>query len=65
MSNQKWLKEIQDRIKKVPILSGHSNKLGRISWDDFVSIPAQLSKRPVDFFREEILTRTVLGIISS
>jgi len=59
--NQNWLKEIQDRVKKVPVSSGRSNKAGRISFDDLVFIPAQLSKTPVDYFKEEISAKTIIG----
>jgi glutamate synthase domain-containing protein 2 len=72
MINQDWLnpvrknfsngvKEIQNRVKKVPISSGRSNKLGRISWDDLVFVPAQLVKKPVDYFRKEIISKTIIG----
>jgi len=55
------VKEIQDRTKKVPISSGHSNKFGKISFDDLVFLPAQLNKRPVDYYREKIGSKTVVG----
>ncbi len=58
-----WLEDIRDRAsaKKAPVLSGRSNKMGRISFDDLVFVPAQLNKRPVDYFREKIESRTVIG----
>ena len=56
-----WIKEVQTRIKGVPFASGRSNKLGKISFDDLVFVPAQLAKRPVDYFRDEISVRTVIG----
>ena len=59
--NQNWIKEIQDRVKKVPVSSGRSNKAGRISFDDLVFVPAQLSKTPVDYFKEEISAKTIIG----
>ena len=46
---------------KPPVSGGRSNKLGLISFDDLVFIPAQLNARPVDYFREEILTETIIG----
>lgn len=61
---QDWVKEIQERVKKVPIFSGKSNKWGKVSFDDLVFVPAQLNKRPVDYYKEEISTRTVLGQLS-
>ena len=59
--NQNRVKQIQERVKGVPICSGHSNKLGRISFEDLVFVPAQLAKRPVDYFREKIDSTTVIG----
>lgn len=58
---QDWIKKIQDRTKRIPISSGRSNKTGRFSFDDLVFVPAQLSKRPVDYFREEISSKTIIG----
>ena len=48
-------------MERVPFTSGRSNKLGKISWDDLVFVPAQLAKKPVDYFREEISTKTIVG----
>ena len=59
--NEDWLKKIQDRVKKVPTASGRSSKWGKITFDDLVFLPAQLAKRPVDYYREEINTKTVIG----
>jgi len=59
--NEKWVKEIQDRTKKIPTSSGRSNKLNKVSFEDLVFVPAQLNKRAVDYFREEIETKTVIG----
>jgi len=59
-----WLREIQKRIKNVPTASGRSSKFGKTSFDDLVFVPAQLVKRPVDYYREEIRSRTVLGRFS-
>lgn len=59
--NDNWTKEIQRRIKKVPTGSGRSNKWGKISFDDLVFVPAQLFKRPVDYFQEEINSKTIIG----
>jgi len=58
---QNWIRKIQDRIKRIPISSGRSNKAGRFSFDDLIFVPAQLSKRPVDYFREEISSKTIVG----
>lgn len=65
--NQNWVKEIQERTKKVPISSGRSNKWElrpQISFDDLVFVPAQLAKKPVDYYFEKINTKTVLGKFS-
>ena len=59
--SQEWIKEIQERTKKNPISSGRSNKWGRVSFDDLVFVPAQLAKRPVDYYREEISSKTIIG----
>ncbi len=58
---QDWIKEVKNRIKGVPLASGRSNKLDKISFDDLVFVPAQLAKRPIDYFREEISAKTVIG----
>lgn len=59
-----WIKQVQDRVKRVPTSSGHSNKWGKINFDDLVFLPAQLNKRPVDYFRQEISSKTVVGKLS-
>jgi len=59
--DQNWIKEIQKRVKGVPISSGRGNKFGKISFDDLVFVPAQLAKKPVDYFKEEISSKTVIG----
>lgn len=56
-----WTKIVQNRITKVPISAGRSAKLGKISFDDLVFLPAQLAKRPVDYFKEQISSKTVIG----
>jgi len=56
-----WIDDIKKRTKGVPVSSGRSNKAGRISFDDLVFVPAQLSRRPVDYYREEIKSLTILG----
>jgi len=58
-----WVNYIREMALtgKPPVSGGRSNKLGLISFDDLVFIPAQLNARPVDYFREEILTETIIG----
>ena len=58
---ENWVKEIWERAKKFPTASGRSNKWGRVSFDDLVFVPAQLVKKPVDYFKEEISSRTIIG----
>ncbi len=60
-NNLVWVKEIQERIKKVPVGAGRSNKAGRVSFDDLLFIPAQLAKKPVDYFTEKINSKTIIG----
>lgn len=61
MVEQSWIREIQKRTQGIPISSGRSNKWGKISFDDLVFLPAQLSKKPVDYYREEISSKTIIG----
>lgn len=58
-----WVAEIKQRaLTGKPLISGgRSNKLGKISFDDLVFIPKQLTGRPVDYFREPILSETIIG----
>lgn len=58
------VREIQKRVEKVPVAGGRSNKLGRISFEDLVFVPAQLVKRPVDYYREKIEAKTIIGKLS-
>ncbi|MCD6550491.1 FMN-binding glutamate synthase family protein [bacterium] len=61
MNKNKWVQDIQERTKRVPISSGRSEKLDKISFDDLVFVPAQLAKRPVDYFKEKISSKTIIG----
>lgn len=56
-----WTKKVQDRIAKIPVRGGRSQKEIKNGFDDLVFIPAQLTKRPVDYFKESILSKTILG----
>jgi len=58
-----WIQEVRERaaLPKPPVLGGRSEKLGRVSFDDFVFVPAQLAKRPYDYFRDRIESSVVLG----
>ena len=59
--SKNWMKVVQDRVKAVPVSSGRSDKLGRISFCDLVFLPAQLVSRPVNYFKEPISAKTILG----
>ena len=59
--SENWVTDIQKRVKGVPFSSGRSNKSGKISFDDLVFIPARVAKRPVDYYREEISAKTIIG----
>lgn len=59
--NQDWIKKIQNRVKGIPLSSGRSDKFGKLSFDDIVFLPAQLAKKPVDYYREEISSKTIIG----
>lgn len=56
-----FIKKIQNRTKLVPVSSGRGKKYGKISFDDLVFVPAQLERRPVDYYKEEISSKTIIG----
>lgn len=56
-----WTKKVADRISKVPVRGGRSEKTDKIDFSNLVFVPAQIAKRPVDYFKEPILAKTVLG----
>jgi len=56
-----WTKIVQDRIKGVPVSGGRSSKFDKISFSDLVFLPGQLAKRPVDYFKETIEAKTIVG----
>ncbi len=58
---ENWIKKIQDRTQGVPKASGRSENWEKLSFDNLVFVPAQLAKRPVDYFKEEISSKTVIG----
>jgi glutamate synthase domain-containing protein 2 len=41
--------------------SGRSAKTNQIDWEDLIFLPAQLAKRPVDYFKEKINSATIIG----
>jgi glutamate synthase domain-containing protein 2 len=60
---EEWVSEVKQRaLTGKPLISGgRSNKLGKISFDDLVFIPKQLTGRPIDYFKEEIISETIIG----
>ncbi|MCL0057114.1 FMN-binding glutamate synthase family protein [Dehalococcoidia bacterium] len=62
--DQEIIKKIQERTEKVPISTGRSNKWKKNYLEDLVFVPAQLIKRPIDYFKEKISSKTILGKLS-
>ena len=58
------VKKIQERARRVPIFAGRSNKWKKNYLEDLVFVPAQLSKRPVDYFSGKVSSKTILGKLS-
>jgi glutamate synthase domain-containing protein 2 len=60
---EEWINKIKQRaLSGKPLLSGgRSVKWNKVSFDDLVFVPAQLATRPVDYFKEEIATETIIG----
>jgi glutamate synthase domain-containing protein 2 len=58
-----WIEDIRTRasIGKPPVLSGRSARFGEVNFDDLVFLPAQLTRAPIDYFREKVETETVIG----
>ena len=53
---------MEQNINIQPALtSGRSKKTGQISWEDLIFLPAQLTKRPVDYFKEKINSSAIIG----
>lgn len=60
---EEWVNEVKQKaLTGKPLVSGgRSNKLGMVSFDDLTFIPKQLTGRPIDYFREDIISETVIG----
>ena len=60
---EQWILDIKQRaLTGRPLISGgRSDKLNKVSFDNLVFIPAQLTRRPIDYFREEIASETIIG----
>lgn len=63
---EQWVLDVKQRASSgKPLVSGgRSDKLNKVSFDGLVFVPAQLTKRPVDYFREEVDSETVIGKMS-
>jgi len=61
-----WINEVKQRAMsgKPPVSGGRTYKLDKLNFENLVFMPAQLAARPVDYFRENISTETVLGKMS-
>ncbi|MFQ5648084.1 MAG: FMN-binding glutamate synthase family protein [Candidatus Aenigmatarchaeota archaeon] len=46
---------------KPALSSCRSKQFGKVSFDDLVLVPAQLARRPVDYYRENVSSETVIG----
>lgn len=62
--DKKEIKKIQERTERVPVFGGRSSKWKTNYLEDLVFIPAQLAKRPVDYFKDKINSKTILGKLS-
>ena len=59
---QEFVIDIKKRLgEKPPIASNRGRKLGNFSFEDLIFVPAQLTERPVDYFKEKISSKTVVG----
>ena len=55
------MEKVKKRIKGIPIVSGRGRIYNKISFDELIFVPAQLAKRPVDYFKEKISSKTIIG----
>ncbi|MFH1229748.1 MAG: FMN-binding glutamate synthase family protein [Candidatus Aenigmatarchaeota archaeon] len=60
---EEWVGEVKQRalLGKPLISGGRSNKLGKYGFDDLTFVPKQLTGRPIDYFKEEIKSETIIG----
>ncbi|MDO8639747.1 MAG: FMN-binding glutamate synthase family protein [bacterium] len=58
---QNQIRSIQDRAKRVPVFGGPTQTFTKSHFNDLVFLPAQLAKKPVDYFREDISAKTIVG----
>jgi glutamate synthase domain-containing protein 2 len=55
------VEKVRKRIKGVPIASGRGRIYKKVSFDDLIFVPAQLIKRPIDYYKEKISSKTIVG----
>lgn len=60
---EQWIQDIKHRAMsgKALLSGGRSDKLNKINFDGLVFVPAQLTKKPIDYFREKVSSETVIG----
>ena len=60
---EEWVTDIKLRAASgKPIVSGgRTRKLGKFSFDDLTFIAKQLTGRPFDYFKEDIISETLIG----
>jgi len=56
-----FLEAIKKRISGVPLASGRGRNFKNLSFDDLIFVPAQLAKRPIDYYRERVSAAVVVG----
>jgi glutamate synthase domain-containing protein 2 len=58
-----WIQDIKKRTlsPNAPTLAGRSDKINRSLFNDLIFVSGGLSKRPVDYFREKIDSKTAIG----
>jgi len=55
------IEKVKKRTKGIPIASGRGRIYGKISFDELIFVPAQLAKKPVDYYKEKISSKTIIG----
>lgn len=55
------IRKIRERTKKIPVYGGRTEKAKKNGFEDLTFVPAQLAKRPIDYFRENISSKTIIG----
>jgi glutamate synthase domain-containing protein 2 len=63
MNYQQIIRQLAQTGKPI-IDSTRATRSEHITFDDFLFVPAQLTKRPVDYFREKITSETIIGKLS-